>query len=184
MDDRQIVDLYFARDERAIKETDNKYGRLCRRIAFDILHSREDAEECVNDTYAGVWNAIPPTRPNDLTAFICKIARNLSLKRLAYLTREKRAPEMLLSLDELAEVLPDDRFAPHAGDGDVGRAIDRFLRTQTAEVRGVFIRRYFYFEPIAAIAGQYGFTQSKVKNMLFTARKRLKTFLIKEGIEC
>ena len=79
--------------------------------------------------------------------------------------------------------MPDDRFAPHAADEDVGRAIDRFLRTQTAEVRGVFIRRYFYFEPIAAIAGQYGFTQSKVKNMLFATRKRLKTFLIKEGIE-
>lgn len=183
MDDWQIVELYFARDEHAITETDSKYGRLCRRIAFDILHSREDAEECVNDTYAGAWNAIPPTRPNDLAAFICKIARNLSLKRLAYLTREKRAPEVLLSLDELAEVLPDERFAPHADDEDVGRAIDRFLRTQTADVRGVFIRRYFYFEPIAAIAGQYGFTQSKVKNMLFATRKRLKTFLIKEGIE-
>ena len=80
MDDRQIVDLYFARDERAIEETDNKYGRLCRRIAFDILHSREDAEECVNDTYAGVWNAIPPAKPDSLAAFLCRLTRNTALK--------------------------------------------------------------------------------------------------------
>ncbi len=183
IDDRNIIGLYFARDERAIRETAEKYGRLCHRIAYHILNNQQDAEECVNDTYMGVWNAIPPAEPDSLMSFVCGIARNLSLKRLEFLHRQKRSVEVLLPLDELADVLPDERYAPDADGAEVGRLISRFLRAQKEDVRNVFIRRYYFFDSVAAIAKRYGFTESKVKNMLFHTRNKLKKVLIQEGIE-
>jgi len=183
MDDLRIIELYFERDEQAIKETDTKYGKLCHSIAYNILNNHEDSEECVNDTYVGIWNAIPPTRPNNFMSFICKIARNLSLKRLEFMKREKRSADILLSLEELDEVLPDDRYAPNVSDEDVGKLISKFLRTQKEDVRNVFIRKYFFFDSIGDIAERYGFTESKVKNMLFYTRNKLKDHLIKEGVE-
>lgn len=183
MDDLRIIELYFERDEQAIKETDAKYGKLCHSIAYNILHNQEDSKECVNDTYVGVWNAIPPTRPNNFMSFICKIARNLSLKRLEFMKREKRSADVLLSLDELSAVLPDERYAPGVNDEDVGRLISKFLRSQKEDVRNVFIRKYYYFDSIGEIAKRYSFTESKVKNMLFHTRNKLKDYLIKEGVE-
>lgn len=183
MDDLQIIELYFRRDEQAVRETDAKYGRLCHRIAYNILGSREDSEECVNDAYMGIWNAIPPARPNNFTAFVCRITRNLSLKRLEFLTREKRSRDVTVSLDELEAVLPDDRVRPDMDDEALGRLISRFLRGQKEEVRNVFIRRYYFFDSIGEIAERYSFTESKVKNMLFHTRNKLKAYLIKEGIE-
>lgn len=183
MDDPKIIELYFERDEQAIRETDAKYGRLCRSIAYNILNNHEDSEECVNDTYAGVWNAIPPTRPNNFMAFVCKIARNLSLKRLEFMKREKRSPEVLISLEELAAVLPDERYAPDASDQDVGKLISKFLRSQKEDIRNVFIRKYYFFDSVGEIAERYSFTESKVKNMLFYTRNKLKDYLIKEGVQ-
>lgn len=183
MDDLQIIELYFQRDEQAVRETDAKYGRLCHRIAYNILGSREDSEECVNDAYMGIWNAIPPARPNNFTAFVCRITRNLSLKRLEFLTREKRSRDAAVSLDELEAVLPDDRVQPDMDDEALSGLISRFLRGQKEEVRNVFIRRYYFFDSIGEIAERYSFTESKVKNMLFHTRNKLKAYLIKEGIE-
>ena len=183
MDDQQIIDLYFDRNEQAITETDVKYGKLCHSVAYNILNNNEDSEECVNDTYIGVWNAIPPTRPNNFMAFVCRIARNLSLKRLEYLKREKRSADVILSLDELSAVLPDERYAPDVSDEDVGRLISQFLRTQKEDVRNVFIRKYYFFDSVKEIAERYSFTESKVKNMLFYTRNKLKDYLIKEGVE-
>ncbi len=183
MDDQQIIDLYFDRNEQAITETDVKYGKLCHSIAYNILSNREDSEECVNDTYIGVWNAIPPTRPDNFMAFVCRIARNLSLKRLEFLKREKRSADVILSLDELSAVLPDERYAPDVSDEDVGRLISQFLRTQKEDVRNVFIRKYYFFDSVKEIAERYSFTESKVKNMLFYTRNKLKDYLIKEGVE-
>lgn len=183
MDDNSIVELFFERNEMAIRETDEKYGKLCRSISYNILKSREDSEECVNDTYVGLWNSIPPARPNSLAAFVCKITRNLSLKRLVFIKREKRSPQVLLSLDELSQVLPDERYAPEVTDEEVGRLISQFLRTQKEDARNVFIRKYFFFDSVAQIADRYSFTESKVKNMLFYTRNKLKDYLIKEGIE-
>lgn len=125
MDDLRIIELYFERDEQAIKETDAKYGKLCHSIAYNILNNHEDSEECVNDTYVGVWNAIPPTRPSNFMSFVCKIARNLSLKRLEFMKREKRSADVMLSLDELESVLPDDRYAPDVSDEDVGKLVSQ-----------------------------------------------------------
>lgn len=183
MDDLRIIELYFDRDEQAIKETDTKYGKLCHGIAYNILNNHEDSEECVNDTYVGVWNTIPPTRPNNFMAFVCKITRNLSLKRLEFMKREKRSADVLLSLEELASVLPDERYAPNVSDEEVGKLISKFLRTQKEDVRNVFIRKYYFFDSIRDIAKRYGFTESKTKNMLFYTRNKLKDYLIKEGVE-
>lgn len=182
MEDRSIVDLYFARDERAIEETAGKYGKLCHSIAYRILNNREDAEECVSDTYVGAWNAIPPARPGNLMAFVCRITRNQSLKRLEFLKREKRSPEVLVSLEELAGILPDERFVSGMGEEDLGQLISRFLRGQKEEVRNVFIRKYYFFDSIEEIARRYAFTQSKVKNMLFQTRIKLKDYLKEEGV--
>lgn len=183
MDDLQIIDLYFERDENAIKETDSKYGKLCLSIAYNILKSEEDSKECVNDTYLGVWNAIPPTRPVNFMAFVCKITRNLSLKRLVFLKREKRSADVVLSLNELSEVLPDERFAPNVTEETVGKLISVFLRTQSEEARNVFIRKYFFFNSVAEIGECFGLSESKVKNILFRTRKKLREYLIKEGVE-
>lgn len=183
MDDLRIIDLYFERNEQAITETAAKYGKLCHSIAYNILNNHEDSEECVNDTYIGMWNAIPPARPNNFTAFICRIARNLSLKRLEFLKREKRSADVVLSWDELAAVLPDEQYAPDVSDEDVGKLISQFLRTQKEDARNVFIRKYYFFDSIKEIAVRYSFTESKVKNMLFYTRNKLKDYLIKEGVE-
>ncbi|MBR6768091.1 MAG: sigma-70 family RNA polymerase sigma factor [Clostridia bacterium] len=183
MNDHRIIELYFARDEEAIKQTDIKYGKLCHSVAYNILNNNEDSEECVNDTYIGVWNAIPPTRPNNFMAFVCKITRNLSLKRLEAMSRQKRSQAILISLDELAEVLSDESIANRVSDEDIGKLISDFLRNEKSEIRDVFIRKYYFFDSIGDIARRYDFTESKVKNMLHHTRTKLKDFLIKEGIE-
>lgn len=183
MDDLRIIELYFERDEQAINETAAKYGQLCHSIAYNILNNHEDSEECVNDTYSGIWNAIPPTRPDNFMAFVCKIARNLSLKRLEFMTREKRSQAVLVSLEELESVLPDNGLAFGVTDEDAGMLISKFLRSQKEDVRNVFIRKYYFFDSIGDIARRYCFTESKVKNMLFHTRNKLKDYLIKEGIQ-
>lgn len=182
MNDHEIIELYFSRDEEAIKQTDLKYGRLCRQISYNILNNQEDAEECVHDAYIGVWNAIPPTRPNHLLSFICKITRNQSLKRLESMTRQKRSQGILISLDELAEILPDESIADEASDEEIGKLISDFLRSEKEDVRNVFIRKYFFFDSLGEIAKRYDFTESKVKNMLYRTRMKLKDFLIRQGI--
>ena len=183
MNDLNIIELYFARNEEAIKQTDIKYGRLCHSIAYNILNNNEDSEECVNDTYIGVWNAIPPTKPSNFMAFVCKITRNLSLKRLESMTRQKRSQSTLISLDELAEVLSDESISDGMSDENIGKLISVFLRKEKSEIRNVFIRKYYFFDSISDIAKRYGFTESKVKNMLHHSRAKLKKYLIKEGIE-
>ena len=181
MDDRSVVELYFARDERAIRETEQKYGKLCHSIARNILGNAQDAEECVNDAYMGVWNAIPPARPDDLGAFVCRVVRNLSLKRLRALTRQKCSRDMTVSLSELEEILPDE--AVGGREGEVAAAISAFLRSQSEDVRGVFIRKYYFFDSVAEIAKRYGYSQSKVKSMLYHTREKLMAYLTMEGIE-
>lgn len=183
MEDQWIIELYFARDEQAILETEKKYGKLCSSIAYNILNDREDAAECVNDTYLGLWNAIPPTRPHNLLAFACKITRNLSLKRLEAMMRQKRARGTVVSLEELSEVLADDRFSREISTADIGNAISAFLRAEKADVRNVFLRKYYFFDSISEIADRFGYSESKVKNMLYHTRKKLKAYLIKEGVE-
>ena len=182
MEDQAIVALYFQRAEQAIAETIQKYGSLCRSIAQNLLPVRQDAEECVNDTYIGVWNAIPPTRPNNFMAFLCKITRNISLKRIEAMARQKRSQATIVSLDELAEILPDESIGENISNDNLTELISDFLRKEKADVRNVFIRKYYFFDSVGDIAKRYGFTEDKVKSMLYHTRKKLKDYLIKEGV--
>ncbi len=182
MEDVKIIELFFARDERAIIETDCKYGKLCRSIAHNILRNLSDTEECVNDSYLGTWNAIPPTVPNSLCAFLCGIVRKLALKRLRFNSAAKRSGQTEISLSELEEAIPDSRYRPDVSDEDIGRLIGEFLKEQSPEARNTFIRKYWYFDSVSEIARRYSFSESKVKSMLFHTRIRLKEYLEREGV--
>ena len=182
MEDAQIIELYFARNECAIKETDEKYGKICLHIANNILDNEEDAKECLNDTYLSVWNQIPPTQPQNFMAFICKIVRNLSLKKLEYLYAKKRNPNVVVSLSELEIILADRHVMSPMEDEEIGKLISNFLRKEKEDSRNVFIRRYWYFDSVGDIAKRYGFSESKVKSMLHHTRNRLRKYLEKEGV--
>ncbi len=182
MDDLSIIELYFERDENAIKETDIKYKKLCLGIARNILNNEADSEECVNDTYLSLWNSIPPARPDNFSAFICRITRNLSLKRLGYNRAQKRNPSVTVSFEELESVLPDSLIEPDISDEKLGKVISDFLRNQKEEARNVFIRKYWYFDTVADIAARYSFSESKVKVLLHRTRNKLREHLKKEGI--
>ncbi len=182
MEDGAIVALYFARNEDAIRETDQKYGKLCYRLADNILHNRFDNEECLNDTYLAVWNQIPPTRPRSLCAFLCRIVRNLSLKRYRRNSAKRRNPLMEASLSELEGVLAD--LAPDALQlleaKELAAAIDRFLHNLTYEKRYIFLRRYYFFDPIEVIAGRCSCGGGRIRLILFRLRKSLSKFLREE----
>lgn len=182
MEDSQIVELFLARDENAIAHTQHKYKPLCLKIAYNILGSHEESEECVNDTLLGAWNSIPPNRPANLKAYICKIARNVSLSRLKFNTRKKRNSDFDCSLEELGDIIPDSRLSADTTDEELGRAIDEFLGTLSRDARGVFLRKYWFFDSVSEIADRYGFSESKVNNILYRTRNKLRNYLIKEGI--
>ena len=184
IDDNKIVELYWERREEAIKETALKYGRLCTHIAKNILLSCEDSEECVNDTYFAVWNAIPNERPNRFSAFISRITRNLALKKYEYISAAKRNPIAITSLEELGDCVsgtesPESEIESRR----IEITIDKFLWRQSEEKRTVFIRRYWYFDSIENICENTGFTQSKVKSMLYEMRRKLRKYLESEDIE-
>jgi len=183
MEDLQIIELYFERNENAIKETDTKYGRLCFRVANNILKNNEDSKECVSDTYLSTWNQIPPTRPSNFMAFLCKITRNLSLKRMKFLTAAKRTSETTVSFNEIEGYVSDDQLKGNISDIELGMIFSKFLWSQNAVARNVFIRRYWFFDSVSEIAVRYSFSESKVKSMLFHTRNRLRDYLRKEGID-
>ena len=184
MEDRQIIELYWKRAEEAIRETSIKYGRLCQYIAQNILSSPEDSEECVNDTWLGLWNAIPPQRPSRFSAFVGRVARNLALKRFDYLTAAKRSPEAVCSLEELGECVSGrPGVEAELENRRLEAAIDAFLWSLGEEKRAVFVRRYWYFDSIEHICRRTGWSQSKVKSMLYHTRQKLRDYLEREGIE-
>ena len=183
MEDLQIIDLFFDRNEQAIQETDAKYGRLCFSVANRILESNEDSEECVNDTWLRAWDEIPPTRPNHFSAFLCKITRILSLKKLEFSNAMKRTPSFIVSFEDLESVLPDEHIAPGTEAVELGILISNFLRREKAEARNVFLRKYLFFDTVEEIAERFGMNESTVKSMLFRTRNRLREYLRKEGIE-
>ena len=184
MEDHEIVALYWDRDERAIGESEQKYGALCRGVALRVLENIEDSEECVSDTWLRSWNTIPPQRPNLLGAFLARITRNLALDRWRAARAEKRGGgETALALEELEDCVPSGASGPeeHLEASELAALIARFLRAQPEESRRVFLRRYWYVESVSAIAEAFGFSESKVKSMLFRTRKGLRRFLEKEG---
>lgn len=185
MEDQIIIDMYFARDEQAIVCTRDKYGRLLRSIAYGILKSHEDSEECENDTYLKTWNIIPPTRPSAFQAFLAKITRNLSLDRYDSLHAAKRGGgEVPLMIDELEECIPDQIMASTDDESDnteLKRILDKFLEELSVDSRKMFMRRYFFGDSVNEIADMYGFGKSKVKMSLSRSRDSLRDLLVKEG---
>lgn len=184
MDEKQIIDLYWARSERAIDETARKYGKFCHCVAYNILANLQDSEECVNDTYLHTWNAIPPRRPGKLSAFLGKITRNLALKRYEKSTAQKRGGgQVLLALEELAECIPDpNTMERKMEDRLITEKLNQFLGTLTAEQRNLFLRRYWKLDSVKVIAMDCGMTESKVKMSLMRTRGKLKSYLEQEGI--
>jgi RNA polymerase sigma-70 factor (ECF subfamily) len=181
--DETIVELYWARDERAIEETDRKYGAYLMTVAHRILQSREDSEECLNDTYLKTWNSIPPQRPNCLKAFLTKITRTVAIDRYRRERRQKRIPsECTLSLSELAETLCGDSPEVEYESAVVGKVINTYLRTLSERDMCLFISRYFCSDPIGDIAKKCGMSESGVKKALLRLREGLRNELEKEGI--
>lgn len=183
MNDEEIISLYNKRSERAIEETSQKYGGLCRSIAFGILRSDEDAEECVNDAYLAVWRSIPPEHPMSLSAYLSKITRNTALNRVRDRTAEKRGGTQYDQLlGELAECLVSES-------GDMvdsialSLAINSFLSSLDPTTRMIFMRRYWYMKQTKEIAREFRLTDVNVRLILHRARKKLKEYLSREGIE-
>jgi RNA polymerase sigma-70 factor (ECF subfamily) len=185
VDDQNIVQLYWDRDEQAIPATADKYGNYCSAIARNILGNREDAEECVNDTYLNAWNAMPPHRPSVLSTFLGKITRNLSFNRYKHDTADKRGGgETTAVLDELLEIVSDtDSVEEEIHRKELVKAIDTFLGMLSAEKRGIFVRRYWYFDSISAIASSFGMTENSVSVNLNRMRMKLHDYLLERGFE-
>lgn len=184
MEDRQILDLYWARDEAAITQTSQKYGAYCGSIARNILQNEEDAEECLSDAWLSAWNTIPPKRPENLAAYLGKLTRGKAIDRWRAIRREKRGGDSVtLALEELADILcardnPEDSLLHR----ELAESINRFLGELPTVERSVFLCRYWYFDGIPEIGQSFGFSRSKTKSMLHRIRKKLQQFLQKEGL--
>lgn len=180
MDDSKILDLFWQRSEQAIDAAAGKYGPMCHSIAWNLLRSEQDAQECVNDTWYGLWQAIPPLRPDPLAAFVAKITRNLAMKRLTYYKAAKRTAQVV-SFEELNDCIPAGMAPEQILEGkELSRVIDAFLDTLAPNDRNMFLRRYWFFDSIAQIAAGFGVSQSKVKMKLYRMRDALKDYLMKE----
>ena len=177
MHDSQIIDLYFARDERAITETAKKHGAVCMSLSLNILQSHPDAEECLNDTYLSAWNHIPPERPMYFRAFLCRIIRNLSLQRLQYLHRQKRNRDLEVSLEELEACIP----VPEERADELAEHLSNFLRTQEKTDRLLFMGRYFHACSVKTLAKKSGLRENTVAVRLHRTRERLRAYLEERG---
>lgn len=183
MEDRDIVELYWQRNPAAIQKSGEKYGAYCRTVAQNILADRRDAEECVNDTWLSAWNAMPEGRPKLLAPFLGKITRNLAFTRWRASHAEKRGGgELPLVLEELGECVSADRTAQALEAAELGEAVNRFLHTLPERECNVFLRRYWFTEPMADIARRYGMRENTVRTSLFRSREKLRKYLEKEEL--
>ena len=184
MEDNHIVELYWARSERAISETSSKYGKYCYSISYRILVNIEDANECVNDTYLGAWNSMPPHRPSILSTFLGKITRRISINRWKRNNRDKRgASEITLALDELSDCIQSPMDTESVIESnELAKAINTFLSVLPDTERDVFVCRYWFLASISEISQKFDFSQSKTKSMLMRTRRKLYQCLQKEGL--
>ena len=178
MDDEKIIELFFNRSEQAIEEVDKKYGKTCHNISYNILHNKLDAEECVNDAYLGAWNAIPPARPNPLLTYLCKIVRNLSLKRYEFNTAIKRNSTYDVAMEELESCLS----SPETVESEIAlkeltHIIENFLDSLSTENRVIFLRRYWFSDTYSDIAARMGMTEKNVSVRLTRIRENLRNHL-------
>lgn len=184
MEDSQILELYFARSELAIQETDTKYGGYCYKIAYSILANREDSEESVSDTWLSAWNIIPPRRPARLATFLGKLTRNISIDRWRKISARKRGNgEVDIALEELGECVCGQKSVEDALiQKEVIACLNRFLAALSDDERTVFLCRYWYVNSLEEIAEKTGFSVGKIKSMLHRTRGRLSKRLEKEGL--
>lgn len=184
MKDTEILDLYWAREERAVSETQKAYGNYCYSIAWHILYDKEDADECVNDTWLKAWNTIPPTRPERLGLFLGTITRNLSLDRWKGKHAMKRGNgQMTVALDELGDCLPGEGSPEEAVEAaELEKLLNRFLHTLPERDCNIFLRRYWYMEEYSEIAEKYQMKLNTVKTSVFRTRAKLRDYLEKEGV--
>lgn len=179
MQDEQIIELFFARNERALEYTQQKYGTYCKTIAMNVLHDESDSDECVNDTYLAAWNSIPPSRPERLGAYLARLTRNISINRYKSRTTASRGGgEFALSLDELDDCVAGENVSTE----DLGKLISEFLYGEKKEARQVFVRRYFYNDSISDISKRFAMSESKVKSMLHRTRLALREFLSENDV--
>lgn len=184
MDDSAIIELFFARSEQAIRELDNKYGKVCHSLSHNILHNCQDAEECVNDAYLGVWNTIPPARPNPLLAFVCRIVRNLSLTRYhADRTAKRGGGSYTLALEELEDCLASSRTV----EGELEKQaliqlIEDFLETLSPENRVLLMRRYWFADSYGDLAKRTGLSEKNVSVRLTRIRRQLRHYFEERGV--
>ena len=183
MEDAEIVGLFLARSEEAVGALAEKYGPLCRRMAENILGSPRDAEECVNDAWLAVWNTVPPQRPDPLVSYVCRIVRNLALKRYHENTARKRNGACDAALEELADCFPSADTAESAAEaGEVAGMVNRWLASLDRESRVLFVRRYWYGDSVQALAARQQTSRHSVSVRLSRLRKALKKALMKEGV--
>jgi RNA polymerase sigma-70 factor (ECF subfamily) len=184
MKDSEIISRFAARDEQAIRETSAKFGGLCRHIAANVLSSREDVDECLNDTWLAAWNTIPPAQPESLSAYLGKTVRNLALKKAEYNSSQKRGgANAAVSMTELEDFLPHGvDLADEVEARETAKYVSGFLRTLSFADRNVFLRKYFVGDSLAQIGELFGFSESKVKSSLHRTRSKLKKELIKKGV--
>ena len=182
MEDAEILGLFWNRDEGAIPAAGERYGARLLRLAERMLGSREDAEECVSDTYLNAWNAIPPERPDHLFAYLARVCRNLALDRLDWKNAKKRKADVVVLTAELEACVPDPRREQGLGRAVSGVWLAVVLGGGPQEARLVFLRRDWYGDTVQEVAHRYGYSESKVKMLLLRTRKKLRAYLEKEGI--
>ena len=181
--DDWIVELFLERREEAISELDEKYGRQCRKIAVGILNDRQDAEECVNEAYLAVWRTVPPQRPEHFFAFVCKIVRNLSLKRYEQSSAEKRNSRYAVAMEELEETLASpERVDEEIEARELLQTLESYLGTLSKENRVIFLRRYWFFDSYADIARRTGLTEKNISVRLTRLRRELYKYLQKRRV--
>lgn len=184
MEDNEIIELYFNRDEAALSETDKKYRSYLTRIAENVLHNPQDGQEAVNDTYLKAWNAMPPHKPNLLSAFLGKITRSLAIDKLRTYTREKRGGSSYqLSLDELCDIVSGSDPTEELDVKQLAAAISEYLRSVDKEKRAAFVWRYYYCDSIGEICSRLDCGESRVKSLLHRTRQGLKQKLESEGFD-
>lgn len=182
MEDNAIIDLFFKRDEQAVKEIKKKYEKLCMSVSGNILSYHEDTEECLNSAYLDIWNQIPPDKPKNLRAYLCRIVKNKALDKLKYNSAQKRNANYVLSLDELSECIPSPD-ENNLTSKQLAELINSFLRTQDKKHRMIFVRRYWYCDSPQNIARLYNMNEKTVNTCLFRTREKLRQFLRKEGYD-
>lgn len=182
MDDRQIIDLFEARSEQAIRELAAKYGPLCKKLAYNILGDHRDAEECVSDAYLVLWNKIPPEAPEPLSSYLCTVVRNIAVNRYEHHTAAKRNSSYTIALQEIEGCLPSPASveSEHLAK-ETAKAIDTFLRKQDQKTRVLFVRRYWFGDSLEELAALLGMGRHQISVRLYRTREKLKKYLIKEG---